>query len=171
MMRIRSDCSFHMITKRPERIATALPSDWGNGYENVHIACTCENQRMADLRLPLFLSLPIRHKGIIHEPMLESINIRPYLEKHGSEIEQVSCGGESGPDARICDYSWILDTHVQCVEYSVPFHFHQTGAKLRKRRKIYEIPRELQHEQAHMAQLDFDSTRLPAWDEPDLTEE
>ena len=73
----------------------------------------------------------------------------------GKEIESVSCGGESGPDARICDYGWVLNTHLQCVEYGVPFHFHQTGAKLRHHGKIYEIPRDQQHEQARKAGLDY----------------
>ena len=155
MMRERSDCSFYFITKRPERIAGNLPEDWGEGYENVEICCTCENQRMADKRLPVFLELPIRNKGIVHEPMLERINIRPYLKKYGSGITSVSCGGESGPEARICDFSWVLDTHLQCVEYGVPFSFHQTGARLKKGKKIYDIPREFQHEQAKKAGLDY----------------
>lgn len=38
--------------------------------------------------------------------------------------EAVSVGGVSGPDARVCDYAWVLDVHMQCVEYSVPFYFH-----------------------------------------------
>ncbi len=155
MMRIRSDCTFMMITKRPERIAASLPPDWGEGYENVHITCTCESQWMTDKRLPVFLPLPIRHKGIIHEPMLEQINIRPYLEKYGSEIEEVSCGGESGPDARVCDYAWVLNTHLQCVEFGVPFSYHQTGAKLKKGNRVFDIPRDRQHEQAHKAGLDY----------------
>jgi protein gp37 len=168
MMRERSDCNFFMVTKRPERIAAALPADWGEtGYDNVQISCTCENQYWADRRLPIFLSLPLPHKSITHEPMLERINIRKYLKEYGEQIESVSCGGESGPEARICDYAWVLDTHMQCVEYSVPFYYHQTGARLRKGNKIYEIPREHQHTQAHKAHLDFDGTRLPAWDEPD----
>ena len=77
MMKERDDLNFFFVTKRPERFSVSLPDDWGDGYENVHICCTCENQRMTDKRLPLFLELPIRHKSIIHEPMLESINIRP----------------------------------------------------------------------------------------------
>ena len=155
MMKERSDCTFFMVTKRPERIEKALPPDWGDGYENVHISVTCENQYWADKRLPIFLPLPIRHKSITHEPMLESINIRAYLKEYAGCIENVSCGGESGPDARICDYEWVLNTHLQCVEYGVPFTFHQTGAKLRKGDKVYDIPRERQHEQAHKAGLDY----------------
>ena len=103
MMKERSDCSFYMITKRPQRIKQSLPSDWGDGYDNVHIAVTCENQYWTDKRLPLYLQLPIRHKSIMHEPMLEQIDIRKYLSEYAHQIEKVSCGGESGPDARVCD--------------------------------------------------------------------
>ena len=172
MIRERSDCTFYMITKRPERIEAALPSDWGEaGYDHVQVSCTCENQYWTDRRLLIFLSLPLLHKSITHEPMLERIDIRKYLQEFGSQIESVSCGGESGPEARLCDYAWVLDTHMQCVEYSVPFYFHQTGARLRKGNKIYEIPREHQHTQAHKAHLDFNGATLPAWDEPDVEDD
>ena len=168
MIKERSDCHFFMVTKRPERIEAALPSGWGEkGYDNVQISCTCENQYWTDRRLPVFLSLPLPHKSITHEPMLERISIRKYLKEYGKQIESVSCGGESGPEARVCDFAWVVDTHLQCVEYNVPFYYHQTGARLRKGNKIYDIPREHQHTQAHKAHLDFDGTRLPAWDEPD----
>lgn len=172
MIRRRPDCSFFMITKRPERILQCLPADWGKGWDHVHISCTCEDQTRADRRLPVFLKLPIRHKSITHEPMLEAIDIRKYLAEYGNSVnengsrilESVSCGGESGPKARICDYGWVLNTHIQCVEYGVPFHFHQTGARLRRSvpdghgghiQKIYEIPREYQHTQAEKAGLDY----------------
>ena len=156
MIRERSDCSFFMVTKRPERILDSLPADWleSGGYGNVEISCTCENQAMADRRLPAFLELPVPNKSITHEPMLERIDIRPYLSRYGSVIRSVSCGGESGPDARICDFDWVLDVHAQCLEYGVPFFYHQTGARLRKNNKIYQIPREHQHSQAPKADLD-----------------
>ena len=53
MIHERSDCTFFMITKRPERIAEHLPSGWREGWEHVTIAVTCENQEMADKRLPI----------------------------------------------------------------------------------------------------------------------
>ena len=43
MIRTRSDCGFFMITKRPERIAACLPPDWGEGWDHVTVAVTCEN--------------------------------------------------------------------------------------------------------------------------------
>ncbi len=155
MMRERADCSFYMITKRPERIADVLPPDWGSGYENVEIGCTCENQDMADRRLPIFLELPLAHRSIIHEPMLEQIDIRPYLKQYANRIDSVTVGGESGPDARICDFDWVIDTQQQCVEYGIPFHYHQTGARLRRGERVYNIPRDHQHTQAQKAGLDY----------------
>ena len=118
MIRERSDCTFFMITKRPERIEATLPPDWGSGWDHVTIAVTTENQWAADKRLPCYLSLPLLHRSVMVEPMLSAVNLRPYLES--GLIESVSVGGESGPEARPCDYAWVLDLHLQCVPNSVP---------------------------------------------------
>lgn len=155
MMKERSDLHFYFITKRPNRFYEGLPEDWGDGYDNVTICCTCENQHQADRRLPIFLELPIRHKEIIHEPMLGPINIEKYLEQYGNEIECVSCGGETGEGARILDYAWVIKSHLQCVKYGVAFSFHQTGNRLRRGDKVYNIPRKDQESQAHKAGLDY----------------
>jgi len=154
-MKERSDLRFFFITKRPERFFESLPSDWGDGYGNVHICCTCENQEMTDKRLTVFLELPIKYRSIIHEPMLEAINIRHYLEKYNSRIESVICGGESGNNARLCDFEWVLSTREQCIEYNVPFRFRQTGAKFRKGNRIYSIKRKYQMSQAARAGIDY----------------
>ncbi|MCM1411180.1 MAG: DUF5131 family protein [Lachnospiraceae bacterium] len=58
-VRRRQDCLFIMITKRPERIRQCLPGDWGDGWENVHLSISIENQEMADKRLPYFLDAPL----------------------------------------------------------------------------------------------------------------
>ena len=155
MMKERQDLEFYFITKRPHRFYNGLPSDWGEGYDNVTVGCTCENQNTADKRLPVFLELPVRHREIIHEPMLERIDIRRWLEKYHDRIECVCVGGESGDDAREMDYAWALETHLQCVEYDVPFSFHQTGYRFRKGGRLYRIPRKDQHIQAKKANLDY----------------
>ena len=155
MMKERQDLDFFFVTKRPDRFFVNLPEDWGGGYENVHICCTCENQKTADERLPVFLELPIRHKAVIHEPMLEGINIEPYLARYGRYIESVTCGGESGPGARVCDYDWIRRTRDQCVRYHVSFTFKQTGANFRKDGKLYRVPRSLQMKQAAKAGINY----------------
>ncbi len=156
MMRLRSDCSFFIITKRPERIAEALPDDWGGGWEHVAIACTVENREMAARRLPIYLSLPMKHKIIVCAPLLESIDLRHYLTP---DIEEVSVGGESGEQARVCDYDWVLDIRSQCVECGVPFLYHQTGARLFKDGRIYRIARRFQHQQARCAGIDYNTKR------------
>ena len=152
MMRLRRDCLFYFFTKRIDRFAQCVPEDWGDGYENVLIGCTVENQAMADMRLPIFGSLPIQHKSIIIAPILEEMNISSYLN---DSIEEVSVSGESGRFARVCRYDWILALRRQCLEKNVPFQFHQTGAKFVKDRKLYHIPRKDQIAQARKAGIDY----------------
>ncbi len=149
IMRERQDLSFTIITKRIQRFTDCIPADWGDGYPNVTVICTVENQEQAERRLPVFLSLPIHEKQIIHEPMLEAVDISGYLKD--GQITQVTCGGESGPDARVCDYDWILNTRSQCMHSHVSFYFKQTGAVFRKSGRIYHIERQLQMSQAEKA--------------------
>lgn len=149
----RSDLHFYIITKRIHRFHVSLPEDWGDGYSNVTICSTCEDQKTTDLRLPILLDLPIRHREVIHEPMLESISLERYLST--GKIEQVICGGESGPEARLCDYDWILNTRRQCITYAVNFYFKQTGRVFRKDGRVYSIPRKLQIPQAKKANITY----------------
>lgn len=151
IIRLRSDCSFFFFTKRIERLEKCLPYDWEEGYDNVAIGCTVENQDRADYRLPIFLSLPIKHRLIIAAPLLGKLSLLPYLNP--ALIEEVSVGGESGKYARPLDYEWVLDLHRQCKEARVPFTFHQTGTYLIKDGKTYHIPRIHQHSQAKKAGL------------------
>lgn len=152
MIRERSDLMFLMATKRIDRFSSCLPRDWGDGYENVVVCCTVENQDRADDRLPIFLEAPIRHKCVICEPLLEKVDLSPYL---GGWIEQVIAGGESGLEARPCDYSWFTFLRAQCQKAGVSFHFKQTGARFIKEGKCYRIPRRFQHMQAAKAGIDL----------------
>lgn len=144
----RQDLKFLMITKRIDRFWINLPSDWEEGYENVIIGCTVENMERAKYRLPIFINLPIKTKIIICEPILERLDLSPYLS---DKISEVVVGGESGNEARICDWAWIVDLKDQCAEKGVKFTFKQTGAKFKKDGKIYRIPRKHQHSQARKA--------------------
>ena len=160
MIQERSDCSFFMITKRPERIANHLPSDWGSGWTHVIIAVTCENQEMIDKRLPIYLSLPLFHHSVMIEPMLTAVDLQKYIDDYRDAdakpvIRHVTIGGESGADARPCDYAWVENIHKQCLDNGLSFYYHQTGARLIKDGKLYKIPRPLQHSQAHKAGLDI----------------
>lgn len=152
MMRMRQDLMFYFFTKRIDRLEKCLPQEWGEGFDNVIIGCTVENRAMADYRLPIFKSLPIKHKSIIVAPMLEHMDISAYIDE---EIEEVSVSGESGADARPCNYEWVLDIRRQCIEKNVPFRFHQTGAHFIKDGKMYHIKRKYQLSQAAKAGINF----------------
>jgi protein gp37 len=152
MIRLRNDLRFFIITKRIDRFLVNLPHDWGDGYDNVTICSTCENQNMADYRLPILLSLPIKHKLIVCEPLLESINLSAYLS---DSIKEVVVGGESGSNARVCNYEWVLSIRNQCYEKKVSFHFKQTGANFVKDGRLYSIKRQDQHSQAEKAGIDL----------------
>ena len=152
MIRTRSDLHFFIITKRIHRFQVNLPEDWGDGYDHVTVCCTVENQSRADFRLPIFLAAPIQHKSIICEPLLESIDLSAYLSP---AIEGVIVGGESGYNARICSYDWVLNIREQCRDKGVAFQFKQTGARFEKDGRLYNIDRKLQELQAHKAGIDL----------------
>ena len=146
MIRERRDLSFHIITKRIDRFEKCMPPDWGDGWEHVIICSTCENQDRADYRLPILLELPIRHRQIVSEPMLEEVHFEKYLAT--GLIEHVTCGGESGPNARPCDFRWIKEVRRECIRHEVPFFFKQTGAVFIMNGKTYHIDRKDQMSQA-----------------------
>ena len=144
MMRIRQDLRFLFITKRIDRL--------GDGYDNVTICCTMENQDRVDYRLPIYKEIPIKHKIIICEPLLSRIDFRGEL---GEWVEQVVAGGESGKEVRVCDYEWVLDIRQQCIDANVGFWFKQTGSYLLKDGHEYKVARQFQHSQARKAELNY----------------
>jgi protein gp37 len=125
--------------------------DWQDGYDNVIIGVSVENQSMADTRLSLLKQYPIKHKGIIAQPLIGPIDLSNYLEG----IEFVTVGGEQGTNARTCDYSWILSIREQCIHYNVPFTFRQTGTYFIKDHTHFKIARKDQSKQARKAAIDF----------------
>lgn len=159
MIRKRDDLNFLVITKRIDRFMDCIPDDWGEGYENVTICCTVENQECADYRLPIYKAAPIKHKIIVCGPLLERIDLSNYLD---SSIEQVTVGGESGPEAQVCDMDWVLDIRNLCIEHNISFWFKETGSALLKEGKLYKIPYKLQHSQARKAGLNIDSEQRKA---------
>ena len=149
MMRDRPDLRFLFLTKRIERFVDCVPDDWGDGYENVTVGCTVENQAEAYRRLPLFDTLPIVHKNIILQPMLEKMNIEPHLVG----VELVVVGGESDRNARPLDYAWVLDVREQCLRQGVKFEFRQCGSNFVKDGKLYQLPARQLMSQARKANI------------------
>lgn len=147
MIRERSDVIFFILTKRAERIMDHLPDDWEDGYDNVFLNVTCENQQRARERIPILKKVPAKHKGIMCTPMLSAIEIQADLNE--GWIEQVVCGGENYGGNRLCDFEWVKSLYAQCKEADVKFAFLETGTKFRKDGKVYTILKKGM--QSHMA--------------------
>lgn len=136
IVRQRPDLTFQIVTKRTERILDCLPSDWGDGYRNVILIATVENQEWADIRVPQLLDVPAWRRGLSCEPLLGPIDllqnrpeermlrwVRPMIEG----IHWVITGGESGPGARMTHPYWCWQLQQQCEKHGVAFHHKQNG--------------------------------------------
>lgn len=155
MIRERQDCTFLFLTKRIERFMECIPDDWADGYENVVVCCTIENQKNADKKLSVFQKLPIKHKCITAQPLIEKIDIEKYLD----DIELVVVGGESDYNARYLNYDWVLDVREQCIRNNVAFEFRQCGTNFVKDGKKYRLQTKDLCSQAKKAGIDFKPAR------------
>lgn len=135
--------TFQILTKRPERILSCLPEDWGEGYPNVWIGVSAEDQAAADERIPILLDTPAAVRFVSIEPILGPAQLwrntsgTVGVEWDGSQtfiegLDWVIVGGESGPGARAPDPNWIRDIRDQCVAAEVPFFFKQWGGPQKK---------------------------------------
>lgn len=131
----RKDLNFIFLTKRIERFMDCIPDNWGEGYDNVVVGCSVENQDRADYRLSILKDLPIKHKNIICQPLIGAIDLERYLDG----IELVVVGGESDYNARPLNYDWVLAIREQCIKNNVKFEFRQCGSNFIKDGKLYKI--------------------------------
>jgi protein gp37 len=70
------------------------------------------------------LSYPIKRRFVACAPLLDAIDLSKYL----GGIEHVSVGGETGREARECDYEWVLNIRKQCEIAGITFWFKNTGS-------------------------------------------
>ncbi len=156
---MRPDVKFFLLTKRPERIRDCLPRDWGDGWENVMLNVTCENQRRADERIPILLEVPAKHKGIMCAPFIGAVSIEKYLA--GLKIENVICGGENYDGARPCFFDDVIRLHDECVAHNVSFTFIETGSVFIKDGRKYNIKdKRVQAEMAHKSGMNYAGRRV-----------
>lgn len=151
MIKMRQDCTFLFLTKRIERFMKCVPNDWGNGYDNVVVCCTVENQKNVEKKLSVFSKLPIKHKCITAQPLIEKINIEKYLDG----ITLVVVGGEEDINSRALNYEWVLDIRNQCLRKNVNFEFRQCGTHFIKDGKLYTIKRNDLIKQAKLANINY----------------
>lgn len=115
---------FQMLTKRPQNILRFLPEDWGDGYPNVWIGTTIEDNRVA-VRGDYLRQVPAVVRFVSYEPAIGPLD---QLDLAG--IDWVIYGGESGPGHRPEDKQWARDMRSRCVAGGVAF-FHKQSAGYR----------------------------------------
>lgn len=115
---------WQLLTKRPERVLQSLPPDWGEGYPNVWIGATIENNDYVD-RADHLRAIPAKVKFVSYEPAcgpLDKLNL--------TGIDWLIFGGESGPGYRQHDPQWARDIRDRCKQEKVAF-FYKQGSDLK----------------------------------------
>jgi protein gp37 len=108
-----------LLTKRPQNIARMLPKDWQDGYPNVWLGVTAEDQERFDQRWKHVEAVPAAVKFISYEPAIGPLR----LPRRGTSPDWLLSGGESGPGARRTEPKWVRDIIVDCRRQGVmPFH-------------------------------------------------
>ncbi|AMT72066.1 DUF5131 family protein [Mycobacteroides immunogenum] len=116
--------------------------------DNVQLIVSVEDQKRAELRIPVLLDTPAAVRGISGEPLLGPVVMKqhwlhPVMREPSPEnnaigrrigksngvgfIDWVIVGGESGPGARPMHPDWVRSLRDQCVAADVPFLFKQWG--------------------------------------------
>ena len=117
---------WQLLTKRPQNVRKMLPSDWGDGYANVWLGTTTENQEEAERRVPHLISIEARVRFLSCEPLLGAIFLtRDWLN---GKLHWIIAGGESGPKARPSNPDWFRSLRDQCAAAGLAFHFKQWGS-------------------------------------------
>lgn len=136
-MSIMKECDRHtfmLLTKRPENIF--IPYQWWELCPNVQLGVSIESSKYW-WRFDMIRNIPARVKFISAEPLLEPIDIEPYIV----DLDWVIVGGESGPGHRPFDPEWARAIRDVCQFYQVPFFMKQMSGNTKKEREA--IPDDL----------------------------
>lgn len=155
--------TYQILTKRPALMARRLPPDWGDGYPNVWLIVSAEDQTTADQRIPVLLATPAALRGVSAEPLLGPIDFDSthesdpctsnYLSGIAGEriydgqkvaLDWIIVGGESGPGHRPMELDWAASIVGQCKAAGVACFVKQLGGWPDKRGKLEQFPPALQ---------------------------
>lgn len=137
---------WQLLTKRATLIKDRLPADWGDGYPNVWLGITVEDNNFGYKRLDAFREIKAKVKFVSAEPLLSDIN-----DADLSGIDWIIFGGESGPNARPLKLEWFEELARKCRFIGIPIWFKQWGGNTKDKggKEIYgkvyqEFPRLIQ---------------------------
>ena len=115
---------WQLLTKRPQHILEFLPANWGDGWDNVWLGTSIEDQRVA-VRSQQLNAVPAQVRFLSVEPLIGAVNDLPL-----DGINWVIIGGESGPGARPMRAEWAQNVIEQCLDANVACFFKQAGSVL-----------------------------------------
>jgi protein gp37 len=109
---------FHVLTKRAHRQLSYVLARYSGLDTPGHIALSVsvENQRTADERIPVLIDTPANTRYVVVYPILESIDLSPYLAS--GSLRMVAVGEEL---ERPANPAWIESIRAQCAEAGVGF--------------------------------------------------
>lgn len=110
-----------LLTKRPENMKYMAP--WVIWPQNVWAMTSVENQKEADLRIPILIDIPASVIALSVEPLLDRVDLTPWID----QIDWVIVGGESGKNARPMHIEWVRELRDLCIETNTAFFFKQWG--------------------------------------------
>ncbi len=119
----RPDVDWQVLTKRAGLLHFDLAQGTPAPLPNLWAGVTVETQALAARRLPELLATPAAVRFVSAEPLLEPLDLRPWL----AGLDWVIVGGESGPRRRPFDLAWAADLRDQCQAAGVAFFFKQSG--------------------------------------------
>lgn len=136
LIRETPSLDWQLLTKRPENIRGMLPDDWGEGYDNVWLGTSVEDQERANERIPVLLEVPAAIRFLSCEPLLGPVllNDVPPLPNEcapsasGRGIAWVIVGGESGGKRRPMELSWLAQIVYDCRRGDVRVFVKQDSA-------------------------------------------
>lgn len=126
LIRDTRNLAWMLLTKRPQNVKRFLPDDWGDGYPNVAIGASAENQEETNRRVPVLLGVPAAGRFLSMEPLLSAVTI-PDGALGAGLIDYVIAGGESGSHARPSEAAWFRSVRDQVRAAGAGFHFKQWG--------------------------------------------
>lgn len=125
LIRRTPDIDWQLLTKRPQNVPNRLPADWGDGYPNVWLGITAENQEEYDRRWPVLASIPAAVLFVSYEPAVGPLDLGDDPE---AVPDWIIWGGESGPRARVMDPDWARQLTRQCQDFYVDVFGKQWGS-------------------------------------------
>jgi protein gp37 len=113
--------TYLLLTKRPATLARVLAKLGRELPPNVSLGVTIGHENSVPL-LKVLLSIKATKHFLSCEPLLTSL---AGMDLTG--VDWVIAGGQSGPNAAICNPDWVRDLRDRCVAQGIAFFLKQWG--------------------------------------------